>query len=161
MRLLLLLFFCGSVWANGETSVTPSAPVVVQASAATITLPSVPQVPKMNDSMDVLDLVMAGLLALGFLWLLVSIWKLHRNRAVQFNALDLLIENGRLSKVSFIVMIAFSIWTWAIVGWTLKGTVTTADFLSYGGVWVSPLLARMVFAKNGDVPTPSEPPKPI
>lgn len=80
-----------------------------------------------------------------------SLWKSHRSSDIRFNLLDLLMKDGRVSKVSVIVMTAFTLHSWAIVTWILNKTVSDQAMLTYAGIWVTPLLARLVFGShNGD-----------
>jgi hypothetical protein len=98
-----------------------------------------------------------------FLWALgYSLYRTHKSATIQFNLLDLIMEGGRVSKVSVIIMCAFVVHTWVVVTWTLAKTITDQGMLTYAGVWVTPLLARMAFGSHNpsnpppDVPTLSQ-----
>lgn len=83
-------------------------------------------------------LLIAGLL--GVLW---SVYRLHQNAQVDFNMLDLLMENGRVSKVSCLVMGAFALHSWVIIDLQLNGKMTEGYMLMYSATWVAPLIVRL------------------
>lgn len=100
-----------------------------------------------------IDLILGAIL----LGALVSLLIISRSDKNGFKLTDLLMENGKASKWSVIIMGSWSIHSWALIKWTVVGGVTTADFVTYGAVWITPLIAKM-FAKNGDRPAPLESP---
>lgn len=57
-------------------------------------------------------------------------------------------HNERPDKLAAILLIAFWIHSVCIILWTLSKTVTTADLLAYSGVWVTPLIAKMLAPKE-------------
>ncbi len=80
------------------------------------------------------------------LLLLVVFWsllRLHQNRTIEFNLIDLILEGGRVSKVSCLVMGAFLVTSWILIRLTLDGKLTEGYFAGYGALWVAPLIARM------------------
>lgn len=84
--------------------------------------------------------------ALLLLVLIVVFWsllRLHQNNSVDFNLLDLLLEGGRLSKISCLVMGAFALTSWMMIRITLDGKLTEGYFTGYGALWIAPLIARM------------------
>lgn len=97
--------------------------------------------------LDIMPAVLA-ILVLGVIW---SIYRLHRDPKVNFNLLDLLIENGRVSKIACIVMGAFAVTTWGFVLDCLNRKGLDAVILAaYGGLWVSPLLLKLYNAGQAD-----------
>lgn len=92
--------------------------------------------------------MMLATLALGFALLLVSFWRAHRSREFQFSAFDLVMENGRVSKIALAFMVAFSVSTWVIIDMELKGKLTPEIFGMYLAAWVAPLVTKVVFQKN-------------
>lgn len=78
---------------------------------------------------------------LGIMW---SIYRLHLNPVVNFNMLDLLMENGRVSKVSCLVMGAFFVTSWIMVDLESKARMTEGYLGLYAGAWVAPLIARLM-----------------
>lgn len=87
---------------------------------------------------------MHAALAVGVLATLWSVYRLHRNPTVDFNMLDLLMENGRVSKVSCLVMGAFAVTTWGFILDCLhRDGMDVGILAAYGGLWVAPLLVRL------------------
>lgn len=68
-----------------------------------------------------------------------------------FNLFDLIMENGRLSKISCLVMGAFTVHTWIMVRLTFDGKMTEGYLTIYGATWVAPMLARMFSASPSRV----------
>lgn len=95
--------------------------------------------------------VMLGVLALATALLVLSFWRAHRDALAQFNAFDLITENGRVSKIALAFMVSFGVTTWAFAYLTIQGKMTEGLFLAYGGLWVAPLVAKVVFNKT-DMP---------
>lgn len=92
--------------------------------------------------------VMLVVLGVAALLVVVSFWRAHRDALKQFNAFDLIMENGRVSKIALAFMIAFGVTTWIVVYLTVRDKMTEGLFLAYGGMWVVPLVAKVVFDKN-------------
>lgn len=92
-------------------------------------------------------------LVLGATGIGVSFWRAHRRPDVQFNLLDLLLENGRVSKISFAFMLVLGVSTWVVVDLQVKGRLTDGTFGLWLGAWVAPLVARVVFGKT-EMPAP-------
>ena len=80
------------------------------------------------------------IVALVIAW---SLYRAHRDPTFSFNLLDLLMEGGRVSKVSCLVMGAFTVHTWIMVRLTLDGKMSEGYLTIYGATWVAPMLARM------------------
>jgi len=64
-----------------------------------------------------------------------------------------------LDKFAAFLVIAFWCHTSYMVLWTLTQKVTTGDWLAYAGVWVTPILVKMVGAAfgNGNKAEPQPP----
>lgn len=95
--------------------------------------------------------IMLAVLGLAALAVLLSIWRAHRDALLQFNAFDLIMENGRVSKIALAFMLVLGVTTWAFVYLTIQGKMTEGLFLAYGAMWVAPLVAKVVFNKT-DMP---------
>ena len=52
-------------------------------------------------------------------------------------------HNERPDKIAAILVGSWWIHSCSVIMWSLSRTVTTADLLAYGGVWVTPLIAKM------------------
>lgn len=102
--------------------------------------------------------IMEILLACAGIALLLSFWRAHRSALIHFNAFDLVMENGRVSRIAVCFMVAFAVTTWVIVYLVLRDKLTEGYLTSYGLMWVGPLVARVVFNKTE--PPTAEAPKP-
>lgn len=91
---------------------------------------------------------MLVVLASGALLVLLSFWRAHRKAGVNFNAFDLIMENGRVSKIALAFMVVLGVTTWVIVDLQIKGHLTEGYFTTYGAMWVIPLVAKVVFNKT-------------
>lgn len=110
---------------------------------------------RLTDGVITADDVMVVILVLGVAWAVVSAVRAHRSKTVDFNLGNLILgDDGKINPEKFIMMTAFALWSWAIVKWTVSGVVSTADFLAYGGVWVTPLLVVLGRAKSPPSSTP-------
>lgn len=87
-------------------------------------------------------------LAVAVLAVLLSFWREHHNAAVQFNVFDLVMENGRVSKIAVAFMLVLGVTTWMMVYLTIDGKMTEGYLGLYGAMWVSPLVMKVVFNKN-------------
>lgn len=77
---------------------------------------------------------------LGVMW---SIYRMHKNPAVDFNILDILMEGGKVSKVSCLVMGAFFVTSWVIVDLQAHGHMSEGYLGLYGGMWIAPLITKL------------------
>lgn len=92
--------------------------------------------------------ILLAVLAIAAFLVLVSMWRAHRDALSQFNAFDLLMENGRVSKIAVAYMLVLGVTTWVIVWLTVRDKLTEGYFTSYGALWVVPLVAKVVFNKD-------------
>jgi len=94
--------------------------------------------------------LLAGLM----IGLVVSVWKAQRDQTISFNLFDLVVgPDGRLVPENCIVMVAFTLHSWTILSWIVTRVVTTADFVSYGMIWVAPTIVKLL---RGRQPMPRE-----
>lgn len=91
---------------------------------------------------------MLVVLAVAALAVLVSVWHAHRSAIMRFNIFDLVMENGRVSKISVSYMLVLGVSTWVIVNQEISGKLTEGIFGMWLAAWVSPLVARVVFGKT-------------
>lgn len=94
--------------------------------------------------------LMNVLLLAGFAVLALSFWSAHRKPGA-FNAFDLVMEDGKVSRIAVAFMLVLAVTTWVIVDMQMKGKLTEGYFTMYGTMWVLPLVAKVVFQKN-DMP---------
>lgn len=76
-------------------------------------------------------------------------WSVYRaDRATNaFNLLDLLMENGRVSRIACAFLVTLVVTSWAVVHLTVLGKLTEGIFIGYGGMWVAPIVAKL-FSTN-------------
>lgn len=91
---------------------------------------------------------MLTILAIGAVLIAVSFWRAHSRPGFDFNAFDLIMENGRVSKISLAYMLVLLVSTWVIVDMEMKGKLTEGMFGMWLGAWVAPLIAKVVFNKS-------------
>jgi hypothetical protein len=85
------------------------------------------------------DLVLlAGVVAVAW-----SCWRAHRARSHEFNLFDLLMENGRLSRLACAFMLTLGVSTWIMVRIALDGKMTEGYLIAFGGMWVAPIVAKL------------------
>lgn len=95
--------------------------------------------------------VMPAILALVCLAILWSLYRFHLDKKNSFNLIDLLSENGKASKISFMVMGSFTLHSWVMLDLELHSKMTEGYLTIYGATWVTPLLARIFLdIKGGD-----------
>ena len=92
-----------------------------------------------------------------FLFLAVTVflafilWRWHKNPTNPVDLTDLLMENGRLSRLGVTWMGSFLVMTFGFVYLILKGTITDTYAALYSATWAAPIVAKLW--------TPKEPPK--
>lgn len=88
--------------------------------------------------------VMRFIMLMGF-WIacVLVVIRADKSSGNEFNMIDIVMENGRASKWSVIVMVAFGLSCVIMSGWFVNETLQWTDFLTFLGVWVTPLLVKM------------------
>lgn len=85
--------------------------------------------------------------AFGVVAILLVVWSLyraHRSKALSdFNLFDLLMENGRASKLACAFWLAFGFYTWVLWRITIDGKMSEGYIAAYGLTWVAPIIAKM------------------
>lgn len=94
---------------------------------------------------------MLVILAVAALLVAVSFWRAHSRPGFEFNAFDLIMEGGKVSKIAMAFMLVLAVTTWIVVDLQIKGHLTEGYFTMYGTMWVVPLVAKVVFNKT-DLP---------
>lgn len=92
-------------------------------------------------------------LILGLAVIAISIWNAQRNK-IHFDLFDLVMENGKVSKTAVAFMLVLAVTTWVVVVLVYKDKMTEGYLGLYGAMWVTPLVARVVFSKP-DAPSVS------
>ena len=83
------------------------------------------------------------IIALVIAW---SVYRAHRRNDgafENFNILDLLLENGRVSRLACAFMATLVVTSWIMVRLTLDGKMTEGYLIGYGGMWVAPIVAKL------------------
>ena len=89
-------------------------------------------------------------LAITGLVLLWSLFRAHRDPATDINLFDLLLENGKLSKVSVAFMVTLTVTSWVVIRLTLDGKLTDVLFAGYAAAWIVPLVACILNKSSTD-----------
>lgn len=92
------------------------------------------------------DNILYAVLAVAALLVILSFYRLNRD-CEQFNLLDLLLENGRVSRIAFAFMLTLFVTSWIIIKLTIDGKMSEGYLVSYGGLWIAPILTKM-FSTN-------------
>lgn len=85
-----------------------------------------------------------------------SLYRAHCDPDNKINLVDLVLENGRMSRtgVAFMVTLGFSVWM--MVNLEVKGHMTEGYFTTFCAVWVTPIVARLVFQKPDQQSPPAK-----
>jgi len=81
----------------------------------------------------------------------LSFWRAQKRADFAFDLFDLIMEGGKVSKTAVAFMMVLCVTTWVIIDQQIKGTLSAEVFGLYGGMWVLPLVARVIFNKT-DMP---------
>jgi hypothetical protein len=88
---------------------------------------------------------MLVVLCSALLFIVLSFWKAHRTPGFNFNAFDLVMEGGKVDTEKTAFMIVLAMTTWLMIDIELKGKMTEGYLIIYGGLWVGPLVAKVIF----------------
>lgn len=91
---------------------------------------------------------MLTILAAGAVLVVVSFWRAHSRPGFDFNAFDLIMEGGKVSKIALAFMLVLGVSTWVIVSLQIKDKLTEGMFGLWLTAWVTPLVAKVVFGKT-------------
>ncbi len=96
---------------------------------------------------------MLTVLAFGAVVVLYSFWRAHSRKDFDFNAFDMIMQNGRVSRTAVFFILAGLVSTWIVVHRELAGTLTEGFFGLWLTAWVGPILAQMYGTKHKDTGT--------
>lgn len=99
-----------------------------------------------------IDWMLTGL-AFGALLAVYSFWRAHTRKGFDFNAFDLLMENGRVSRKAVFFVLAGLVSTWTIVHREIQGTLNEGFFGLWLAAWVTPLIMPDKSKDKNDKPT--------
>jgi hypothetical protein len=80
------------------------------------------------------------IIALVIAW---SFYRAHRNADFVFNVFDLIMENGRVSRIACAFLATLIVTSWVVVRLTLDGHLTEGLFTAYVAAWVAPIIAKL------------------
>lgn len=83
----------------------------------------------------------------------ITLRKMHNDPTSTFDLRDLIMENGRVSKSAFVMMVSFAAMTWAFIFCVLKDQHVEVLFGLYATACFSPILVRLAKA-NGSAQQP-------
>jgi len=96
------------------------------------------------------------ILACAFLLIAVSFWRAHKTPGFDFNAFDLVMNKGKVDKISFAFMLVLALSSWIMIDLQVNGKMTEGYIGIYVGAWIVPLVSKVVFNKD----VPNDPVKP-
>ena len=103
--------------------------------------------------MDKTDLV--PLLFFGALLLLsVLLWVWHRSKDTEIDLTDLLVENGRVSRLAFTWLGSFMVMSFGFVYGVLTGKLSDVYAALYATTWAVPIITKMFALKPKPPETP-------
>lgn len=83
---------------------------------------------------------------------LFSLYRAHHNKSMrEFNIFDLIMENGRVSRLACVFLATWMVFTWAVIKTVLKGS--SEGLALYGTIWAVPMVARMFIQPPAKPPT--------
>lgn len=88
------------------------------------------------------------ILAIGVVGIVVTFWLAHRSKLASFDAFDLIMEDGKASKIALAFMLVLAVSTWVIIDQQIQSKLTEGMFGLWLGAWVVPLVAKVVFNKQ-------------
>lgn len=72
-----------------------------------------------------------------------SFYRAHRNPQFTFNVFDLIMENGRVSRIACAFLATLLVTSWVIIRMTIEGKLTEGLFTAYVAAWVAPIVAKL------------------
>ena len=84
----------------------------------------------------------AGALVI-ILIVVLSVYRAHKNPNVDFNALDLIMQNGRVDRIACITMGTWLALVFVFIGTYLDNKMTEGLYTAFGGLCFAPLIAKM------------------
>lgn len=94
--------------------------------------------------MSISDIWLNSLLAGVAVLIAISFYRMHRKDGNGFNILDLLLENGRVSRIAAAFNVALVATTWVFLKLSIDNRMTEGFFLAYGGMWVAPIIGKLL-----------------
>lgn len=76
-----------------------------------------------------------------------SLYRAHRLIGNNFNLIDLIMENGRVSRLACVFLGSFGVSSWIMIRLTLDGKMTEMMFAAYAAAWIAPIIAKLFSAQ--------------
>jgi uncharacterized membrane protein len=76
-----------------------------------------------------------------------SFYRAHKNPMLQLDLFDLVMSDGRVSRIAVAFMVTLCVTSWIMVRLTLDGKLTEGYFTGYGVMWIAPIVAKL-FSTN-------------
>lgn len=83
------------------------------------------------------------ILALMVVW---SFYRAHKDPGNEINIFDLIMDQGRISKMAFAFITTLGVTSWIMIRLTVEGKLSEGYFTGYGLMWVAPLVAKLFSA---------------
>lgn len=93
----------------------------------------------MMETPDIVALLIVALI-------LFSFWKTHRDPSSSINIFDLVLENGKLSRLSCAFWATFGLLAWIMIKVTQAGDISVEYVGAFGALFVAPIIAKMFSA---------------
>lgn len=91
---------------------------------------------------------MLTILAIVAVWVIIAFYRAHRKPGFEFNMFDLVMENGRVSRIGVAFMTVLGVTTWVFIDLQITGKMTEGFMTTYGLMWVAPVVAKVFFNKT-------------
>lgn len=75
-----------------------------------------------------------------------SFYKAQKDPTSVFNLFDLIMSDGRLSRIAVAFMVTLVATTWIMIRLTLDGKLTEGYFTGYALAWIAPVVAKLFSA---------------
>ena len=99
------------------------------------------------------DIYLYALLAVVALLIGLSLWRSQRADN-SFDLLDLLMENGRVSRLAAAFAVSLVVTSWLMLKLCVDSEMTEGYLAIYGGLWVTPILTKMFATGQPSVKEP-------
>lgn len=107
------------------------------------------------NSLDWMIVILIGIFTL-VAW---SLHRAHKDPKNSINVVDLVLENGRISRIGFAFMTTLIFSLWFMIELETKGRMTEGYFTIFCTAWIAPIVAKL-FSPNGAAkPLVSNPPQ--
>ena len=103
--------------------------------------------------MKTTDIVLYTLLAVIVAGVAVSFYRYQKNPDNTFNILDLMMENGRVSRLAVAFLLTLVVTSWVMIKLTVDGKMTEGYLMAFGGMWIAPIISKMFATNNTSATT--------